>query len=432
MKKYDMAIIGGGVLGNTIAYWLSVLYDLKICLLDKEHDVAIHSSTRNSGVIHYPFYLNSKVKKNFARAAFLSHEMWKVLAEEKKIPWIQGGTIEIALDEAQHKTLDKYMIWGKENGLTEEEISILDHNEIKQKEPNVECYSGLYCTKEGSTNYGLLTHAVKDLAKNSGIDFLFKHNVDHVTESSGETNIIFSDKSSLVAKFVINCSGGNSLDIAKKFGLLEGYADLHFRGEYWVANTAIADLVKTNIYTVPRYTEFPFLDPHWIKRANGETEIGPNAVPVDSPESYDSFIKDIPTAISKITDILTGSAKKLLVNPQFISLVSKEFHSSISKSAMVERVKKFIPAVRAENFPKRGTSGIRTPVISPNGEFVSDMIEIFGKNSFHIVNYNTPGATGAPAYSAFVIKKLQENGILDRKIKSKNSVWDFENTIDQI
>ena len=408
------------------------MYDLKICLLDKEHDVAIHSSTRNSGVIHYPFYLNSKVKKNFARAAFLSHEMWKVLAEEKKIPWIQGGTIEIALDEAQHKTLDKYMIWGKENGLTEEEISILDHNEIKQKEPNVECYSGLYCTKEGSTNYGLLTHAVKDLAKNSGIDFLFKHNVDHVTESSGETNIIFSDKSSLVAKFVINCSGGNSLDIAKKFGLLEGYADLHFRGEYWVANTDIADLVKTNIYTVPRYTEFPFLDPHWIKRANGETEIGPNAVPVDSPESYDSFIKDIPTAISKITDILTGSAKKLLVNPQFISLVSKEFHSSISKSAMVERVKKFIPAVRAENFPKRGTSGIRTPVISPNGEFVSDMIEIFGKNSFHIVNYNTPGATGAPAYSAFVIKKLQENGILDRKIKSKNSVWDFENTIEQI
>ena len=432
MKKYDMAIIGGGVLGNTIAYWLSVLYDLKICLLDKEHDVAIHSSTRNSGVIHYPFYLNSKVKKNFARAAFLSHEMWKVLAEEKKIPWIQGGTIEIALDEAQHKTLDKYMIWGKENGLTEEEISILDHNEIKQKEPNVECYSGLYCTKEGSTNYGLLTHAVKDLAKNSGIDFLFKHNVDHVTESSGETNIIFSDKSSLVAKFVINCSGGNSLDIAKKFGLLEGYADLHFRGEYWVANTDIADLVKTNIYTVPRYTEFPFLDPHWIKRANGETEIGPNAVPVDSPESYDSFIKDIPTALSKITDIVTGSAKKLLVNPQFISLLSKEFHSSISKSAMVERVRKFIPAVKPENFPKRGTSGIRTPVISPDGEFISDMIEIFGKNSFHIVNYNTPGATGAPAYSAFVVKKLQENGILDKPSKNKDSIWNFENTIEQI
>jgi len=432
MKEYDIAIIGGGVLGNTISYWLSILYDLNVCVIDKEHDVAIHSSTRNSGVIHYPFYLNSKVKKNFARAAFLSHSMWKVLAEEKKIPWIQGGTIEIALDEGQHETLEKYMIWGKENGLTEEEISILDHNEIKQKEPNVDCYSGLYCTKEGSTNYGLLTHAVKELSKNNDVDFLFNCNVNDVIESSDQNEIIFSNKSSLTAKFVINCSGGNSLDVAKKFGLLEGYSDLHFRGEYWVANTDIADLVKTNIYTVPRYTEFPFLDPHWIKRANGETEIGPNAVPVDSPESYDSFIKDIPTALSKITDVITGSAKKLLVNPQFISLLSKEFHSSISKSAMVERVRKFIPTVRPENFPKRGTAGIRTPVITPDGEFVSDMIEIFGKNSFHIVNYNTPGATGAPAYSAFVIKRLQENGILDKPRESKNSIWNFENTIEQI
>jgi len=429
MKKYDIAIIGGGVLGNTISYWLSVLYDLKICVIDKEHDVAIHASTRNSGVIHYPFYLNSKTKKNFARAAFLSHEMRKVLAKEKKIPWVQGGTIEIALDENQHKTLEKYMTWGKENGLTEDEISILDHNQIKQKEPNVNCYSGLYCTKEGSTNYGFLTHTVKELSQKNGIDFLFNHNVDHVTESSDETNLIFSDKSSLTSKFVINCSGGNSLDIAKKFGLLEGYSDLHFRGEYWVANTDIANLVKTNIYTVPRYTEFPFLDPHWIKRANGETEIGPNAVPVDSPESYDSLIKDIPTTLSKITDIMTGSAKKLLLNAEFISLVSKEFHSSISKSAMVERVKKFIPKVKPENFPKRGTSGIRTPVISPEGKFVSDMIEIDGKNSFHIVNYNTPGATGAPAYSAFVIKRLQKNGILDSSIKRKNAIWDFDKII---
>ena len=221
MKKYDVAIIGGGVLGNIIAYWLSILYDLQICVIDKENAVAVHSSTRNSGVIHYTFYLNSKVKKNFARAAFLSHGMWKVLAQENNIPWVQGGTIEIGLDEDQHKTLEKYMIWGKENGLTEEEISILDHNEIKQKEPNVECYSGLHCTKEGSTNYGFLTHAVKELAKNGGIDFLFEHNVDHIIESSYETNIIFSDKSSLTTKFVINCSGGNSLDIAKKFGLLE-------------------------------------------------------------------------------------------------------------------------------------------------------------------------------------------------------------------
>ena len=426
MKKYDVAIIGGGFLGTTISYWLSVLYDLNICVIEKEHDVALHSSTRNSGVIHYPFYLNPKQKKNFAKAAFLSHDMWKVLANEKNIPWVQGGTIEIALDEEQHKTLERYMVLGKENGLTEEDISILDSNELKQKEPHLNCYSGLYCTKEGSTNYGLLTKAVSELSKKNGTDILLNCNVKNVEETPDQVNIIFSDNSTLTANFVINCSGGNSLDIAKKFGLLNDYSDLHFRGEYWVADSNIKNLVKTNIYTVPRYLEFPFLDPHWIKRANGETEIGPNAVPVDSPEAYDSFITDIPTALSKISDIVTGSAKKLFLNPDFISLVSKEFLSSVSKSAMIERVKKFIPGIEPRDFPKRGTSGIRTPVLSPNGDFVSEMIEIEGKNSFHIVNYNTPGATGAPAYSAFVVKKLQEKGILPQSKNQKNSIWDFE------
>ena len=110
MQKYDIAIIGGGVLGTTISYWLSTLYDLKVCVVEKESDVAMHSSTRNSGVIHYPFYIDPKKKKNFARAAFLSHDMWKVLANENNIPWVQGGTIEIALDEEQHKTLEKYMV----------------------------------------------------------------------------------------------------------------------------------------------------------------------------------------------------------------------------------------------------------------------------------------------------------------------------------
>ena len=431
MQKYDIAIIGGGILGTTISYWLSTLYDLKICVVEKEPDVALHASTRNSGVIHYPFYINSKQKKNFAKAAFLSHEMWKSLANEKKIPWVQGGTIEIALDEEQHKTLEKYMIFGKENGLTEDDISILDSNQLKQKEPNLTCHSGLYCTKEGSTNYGMLTKAVTELAKKNGINFLLKHNVEYVEETSNEVNMIFSDNSSITTNFVINCAGGNSLDIAKKFGLLDGYSDLHFRGEYWVADSDIKNLVKTNIYTVPRYPEFPFLDPHWIKKANGETEIGPNAVPVDSPEAYDSFITDIPTALSKISDIVTGSARRLILNPDFISLVSKEFLSSVSKSAMVERVKKFIPGIKPGNFSKRGTSGIRTPVISPQGEFVSEMIEIEGKNSFHIVNYNTPGATGAPAYSAFVVKKLQEKGILARSKNQKNSIWNFNKIFEQ-
>ncbi len=98
---------------------------------------------------------------------------------------------------------------------------------------------------------------------------------------------------------------------------------------------------------------------------------------------------------------------------------------------MVHRVQEFIPKVQPEYFPEHGTAGIRTPVISPKGEFVKDILEIFGDNSFHIVNYNSPGATGAPAYAAFIVKQLQDKGFLDYAQKPKESFWNFEQIIDQ-
>ena len=143
-----------------------------------------------------------------------------------------------------------------------------------------------------------------------------------------------------------------------------------------------------------------------------------------------------PTTLSKLAEIVTGSAKKLFLNSDFLSLISHEFQSSISKDAMVKRVKNFIPSLETDFFTKRGTAGIRTPVISPDGEFVTDVLSREGSNSFHIVNYNSPGATGAPAYSAYVVKKLQEKGILT-KFKNKSDIgvdplWNFEKTIDEI
>ena len=99
---------------------------------------------------------------------------------------------------------------------------------------------------------------------------------------------------------------------------------------------------------------------------------------------------------------------------------------------MVQRVMNFIPSLKPDYFTKKGTAGIRTPVISPDGTFISDVMEREGHNSFHIVNYNSPGATGAPAYSALVIKKLQDKGILKSPNSQKNSLWNFNSIIERI
>jgi len=93
---------------------------------------------------------------------------------------------------------------------------------------------------------------------------------------------------------------------------------------------------------------------------------------------------------------------------------------------MIERIQEFMPKVKPEFFSERGTAGIRTPIITPDGKFLSDVLELEGENSYHILNYNSPGATGAPAYSAYVVRSLQERGLLQYKTRKIDSIWDFE------
>ena len=426
MEKCDIAIIGGGLLGVSVSYWLSSLYDdINVIVIEKESEVGMHTSSRNTGVLHSPFYLNPEKKSRLAKAAFLSHEMWKTFAQKHGLPWKMVGTLEVALDENQHKILEKYLKWGSKNGIPEDNMELLDDNEVKKREPNVQCHSALYCKTDVAVDYGIFTKKLKEESQKNGTKFLVNHLVQSVVNTSDEPVLVFSDKKELHSKLVINCAGGYSLDIAKKFGLVSDYSSLHFRGEYWIAQKEYSDMIKTNIYSVPNYPDFPFLDPHWIIRADGRAEVGPNAVPVPSPETYSGYVGNIETFMSKIGEVLTSSSAKLLVNPDFVGLVAKEWLSSISKSAMIERVQIFIPKVRPDFFLERGTAGIRTPVVSPDGRFVPDVMELEGSNSYHIVNYNSPGATGAPAYSAAIVKTLQEKGMLDYTMAPKNSFWKF-------
>ena len=431
MSRFDVTIIGGGILGTTISYWISSLYDLKICVIEKESDVAMHASSRNTGVVHSPFYLNPKTKKVLAKSALISYEMWEKLAKKNNVPWKKTGVLELAFDDEQHKSLEEFMKWGIENGLEEDDLELLSSKEVSKKEPNVECESAVYCRKEVSTDFGAFTREIKKNSEKNGCNFLLGNKVDVIEEKNNGSLITLNDNSTISSNLVINCAGGNSLDIAKQYGLAKKYSDLHFRGEYWVADSNYSDLVKTSIYTVAEFKGYPFLDPHWIIKADGKSEIGPNAVPIPGPDTYSGYLGDVSTSLSKLKEIVTGNALKLLSDSEFLSLISKEWLSSISKTAMINRVQKFIPKIKPEYFSQRGTAGIRTPLITPEGKFLPDVLELFSKSSFHIINYNSPGATGAPAYSAFVVKKIQDKGLLEYPKKKTDSIWNFEKVLDQ-
>jgi L-2-hydroxyglutarate oxidase len=113
------------------------------------------------------------------------------------------------------------------------------------------------------------------------------------------------------------------------------------------------------------------LDPHWIRRTDGRCEIGPNAVPVFSPYSY-NLADNLKNVVPKIFESSKLGVVKLFLNKEFIRLVSNELSSSLSKTNMINRVKRFLPSLNSSDFKQRGRSGIRSLLIDKNGNFAAE------------------------------------------------------------
>ena len=71
-------------------------------------------------------------------------------------------------------------------------------------------------------------------------------------------------------------------------------------------------------------------------------------------------------------------------------------------------------------------------MINENGKFVPDVVLKNDSSSFHILNYNSPGATGALPFSAYVVNHLEEQGLIQNENKDAQcSPWKFSEIIEK-
>ena len=420
-----VAIIGGGVLGMSIAYFLSAHAKVpeSIALLEQENNIAQHSSSRNTGKVHAPFLYDPIKKKTFAKAAALGYEMWQKYSSHNRMPFRRDGVLEVALNDKGIDRLYKYMEWGIANGLTKNELLLLDKNEVAKIEPNVRCVSAIYCSKDASVNYGAFTIGLQEDIQSFGSKLLLGHKVERISSyGQGVYSITTNQGKEIKAEYLVNVAGGNSMDIAQMMGVAQGYTDMHFRGEYWQAPPEYHNLTKLSIYSVPKHPEYPFLDPHWIVRADGRREVGPNAIPVFGPYAY-GWRRNLIDMLPKIMESSHTAARKIFFDRQFLSLVSTELKSSLSKTMMINRVREFLPQLKPSAFTQRGTAGIRSSVIDKTGRFVPDTLILERDSSLHVLNYNSPGATGALPMAANITSKIIIADVLQTSDKPR-SLWD--------
>jgi (S)-2-hydroxyglutarate dehydrogenase len=438
--QFNITIIGGGILGTSIAYFLASSSaphgSNTILLIEQEQKVSFHASARNTGKVHAPFLYDPIKKRLFAKAAFLGFNMLKEYCSLKSLPFKQDGVLEVATHDKAIDRLHKYLEWGYSNGLQENEIQFLEKDEVQNLEPNVRCLAGIHCLRDGSIDYGVVTKELMEDAKRFGCKLVTGSKVIRIVcrdHRNDEDRIVLytSNGKNYVTKYLINAAGGNAVDIAHSMKVAGEYTDLHFRGEYWQAPPEYGNLTKLSIYTVPKYPEYPFLDPHWIVRVDGKREVGPNAVPVFSPYAY-SLGTNIKYLIPKLFETWRTEARRIFFDKQFLLLASSELKSSISKTAMINRAREFLPKLRPSAFTQRGTAGIRSSLVDRNGKFVDDTQIVKNEYSLHLLNYNSPGATGALPIAAMVANKILEDGILRRPISSisrtinyKKPRWDI-------
>ena len=431
--NFDIVIIGGGILGTSLSYFLTSLNkSKKIAVIEQAHSVAFHTSGRNTGKVHAPYLYNPEKKKLFAKSAFHGYEMWEEYAKIRDLPFKKDGVIEVAVDKKGIKVLEKYLKWGKQNGLKEEDIELMDKKELKKIEPEIKCESALCVYRDASTDYSVLTDAIMKDSKEAGTNFLLDTKATKIKKENGKWKITLNGQHEINAKFLINAAGGEAVDIAHSIGVAKNFTDVHFRGEYWKAPSEYNNLTKSSVYSVPEFPDYPFLDPHWILRVDGTCEIGPNAVPVFSPHGYDAA-ENIKEFIPKMLEMLNSGARKAIFDKQFQELAMNEIQSSMSKTAMVSRVKKFLPKINPDKITEKGTAGIRSSIIDENGKFAPDVILIDDETSFHVLNYNSPGATGALPFSAHIVNHLNKSGLFNNEEEDAIcGPWKFSEIIEKL
>ena len=112
---FDVVIIGAGVIGGMAARELS-RYQLSVCVVDKENDVACGASRANSGIVHGGFDPVPGTMK--AKMNTLGIPLLYEAAKELNVPCINNGSLVCAFSEEEIHALEELIGRAKQNGIS--------------------------------------------------------------------------------------------------------------------------------------------------------------------------------------------------------------------------------------------------------------------------------------------------------------------------
>lgn len=397
---YDIAIIGGGIVGAATLYKLQKKKPhLKIVLIEKEKKLADHQTGNNSGVIHSGLYYKpgSLKAKNCIQGR---HEL-VAFAEEHGIEYDVCGKIVVATQEDELANMEKIYQTGLKNEI--EGLKKLTGAELKEYEPHVEGIAGLLVPCTGIVDFRAATNKMVDLALEVQPESQIRlgNEVAKIEKKDG-ISIIHTDKTTIKAKFLVCCAGLQADRIAKKDGVKLRERVVGFRGDYYELTEQGKHKVKHLIYPVPN-PDFPFLGVHFTRMTNGEIECGPNAVFTFKREGYgktEFSLKDTWDALT-----YKGTWKLFFRNMKF---GINEYRRAFSKKLFLKTLQRMIPSLTMDDI-KPGRSGVRALLLKQDGDTRDDFRIEYHGNAIHVLNAPSPAATASLSIGGYIATEIEKN-----------------------
>jgi len=391
----DFLIIGGGIIGLNIAIEIKKLKpNATVMVLEKEPEVGMHSSGRNSGVLHAGFYYTAdSLKAKFTREG---NAQMREFCYSRGLNINECGKVVVASSEKELDALEELKRRGDTNGV---DLQWRSEKNIEKEYPNIKTYKkALYSPSTATVDPREVTKEFAKYAEELGV--LVRYNAKYLGRADNDSISINDDI--IKYKKLINSAGLYADKIANDFGFSKNYTIIPFKGIYLKDSRNLSSLV-TNVYPVPNLSN-PFLGVHYTLTVDKEAKIGPTAIPAFWRENYRGFDN---FSFKEFMQIIYYESKLFMGNSFGFRLLAIEEIKKYRESYLLNLAKKLTRNMDHSGYDRWSTPGIRAQLLDKRTlELVQDFIVERDEKSVHILNAVSPAFTSSIPFAKWIVKKM--------------------------
>ncbi len=360
----DVIVIGGGVIGLSIARELS-LSGKETIVLEKNERAGDVTSSRNSGVIHAGIYYPENFLKT--KLCVEGNKLIYKYAKEKKINHKKYGKFIISANKRDLLNLESILMQGKKNNV---EISRVDNEKVLENNPGLTFCQALYSPNSGVIDVPEYVTALEgDIQHFGGLislrtSFLSAKKI----KNKFVVSCLAEEEFSIESKYLINCSGLSNENTLKNI------------------NDFPRDKIYKNYYAKGHYFKY-----------SGKSPFANLIYPVSGQHSLGIHVGfDLAGGVRFGPDV------------EFVDEIDYSFNESL-KDKFIDSISQYWPDVNSEKLHPDYT-GIRPKITRPNElmrDFSIQTEHDHGINNLiNLQGIESPGLTSSLAIGKFVMNLL--------------------------